>query len=114
MQRKKLRFGKGFRVALGNARAQAAEMVLEPGEAEGGPQNRHKGADQWVFVFDGEGVAIVEGKRHRLTPGTLVLIEHGEEHEVRNTGQDLLRTLNIYSPPAYDEDGNELPAGRRR
>jgi hypothetical protein len=28
MQRKHLRFGKGFRVALGNARAQAAEMVL--------------------------------------------------------------------------------------
>jgi hypothetical protein len=36
MQRKHLRFGKGFRVALGNARAQAAEMVIPPGEGEGG------------------------------------------------------------------------------
>lgn len=31
MKRKKLRFGKGFRVAFGNRASQAAEMVLEPG-----------------------------------------------------------------------------------
>jgi hypothetical protein len=43
MQRKHLRFGKGFRVAFGNARAQAAEMVIPPGEAEGNPENRHRG-----------------------------------------------------------------------
>lgn len=30
MQRKKLRFGKGFRVALRNRAAQAAEMTLAP------------------------------------------------------------------------------------
>jgi hypothetical protein len=35
MRRKPLRFGKGFRVALGSARAQAAEMVIPPGAAEG-------------------------------------------------------------------------------
>lgn len=35
MKRKNLRFGKGFRVALGNRRSQAAEMVLAPGKAEG-------------------------------------------------------------------------------
>jgi mannose-6-phosphate isomerase-like protein (cupin superfamily) len=114
VQRKKLRFGKGFRVALGNSRAQAAERVLEPGKSEAGPGNRHKGADQWLFVVGGEGAAIVKGKRHRLTAGTLVLIEHGEVHEVRNTGSEFLRTLNIYSPPAYDRKGEELPPGRSR
>jgi len=30
MKRKNLRFGRGFRVAVGNARSQAAEMVLPP------------------------------------------------------------------------------------
>ena len=29
MKRKRLRFGRGFRVALGNRRSQAAEMVLK-------------------------------------------------------------------------------------
>jgi hypothetical protein len=36
MKRKTLRFGRGFRVAFGNRRAQAAEMVIPPGDAEGG------------------------------------------------------------------------------
>jgi hypothetical protein len=47
---KRLRFGEGFRVALGNRRSQAAEMVVKPGKGEGDPHNRHRGADQWLFV----------------------------------------------------------------
>jgi mannose-6-phosphate isomerase-like protein (cupin superfamily) len=113
MKKKKLRFGEGFRVGPGNRRAQAAEMVIPPGDAEGDPSNRHRGADQWLFVVAGQGSALVNGRRHRLGPGSLLLIEAGDRHEVRNTGRTLLRTLNIYVPPAYDRRGNELPRGRR-
>ncbi|HZZ91547.1 MAG TPA: cupin domain-containing protein [Usitatibacter sp.] len=113
MRKKTLRFGRGFRVALGNARSQAAEMVIPPGDAEGDPHNRHRGADQWLFVVEGRGVACVNGRRHRLGPGTLLLIEKGDEHEIRNDGTGLLRTLNVYVPPAYDEQGDELPRGKR-
>ena len=108
-----LRFGKGFRVTVGNKRAQAAEMVLPPGECEGGPDNRHRGADQWLFVVAGRGLAVVNGKRHVLRAGSLVLIEKGDTHEIRNTGRTLLKTLNLYVPPAYRSDGEELPRGRK-
>jgi mannose-6-phosphate isomerase-like protein (cupin superfamily) len=104
-----LRFGKGFKVAIGNGRAQAAQMTLGPGDKEGGPTNRHRGADQWLYVVSGRGTAIVKGRRYTLTAGTLLLIEHGDRHEIRNTGRDLLKTLNIYSPPAYTKSGDELP-----
>jgi hypothetical protein len=40
------------------------------------------------------------------------LIEHGDLHEIRNTGRALLKTLNFYVPPAYDAEGNELRAGK--
>jgi hypothetical protein len=60
-----LRFGRGFKVAVGNRRVQAAQMVIAPGDCEGGPENRH----------------------------SLVLIEHGERHEIRNTGRQPLKTL---------------------
>jgi mannose-6-phosphate isomerase-like protein (cupin superfamily) len=40
------------------------------------------------------------------------LIERGDRHEVRNTGRGQLRTLNVYVPPAYGKDGDELPAGK--
>ena len=113
MQHAHLRFGKGFRVSVGNKRAQAAEMVIPPGDCEGGPDNRHRGADQWLFVVAGRGVAIVNGKRHNLRDGTVLLIEKGDMHEIGNTGRALLKTLNIYVPPAYRTDGVELPRGRK-
>ena len=112
MKRKHLRFGEGFRVAIGNARSQAAEMVIPPGDAEGDPKNRHHGADQWLYVLSGSGSALVNGKRYKIGAGSLLLIEHMDRHEIRNTGRSLLRTLNFYVPPAYTKDGNELPAGK--
>jgi mannose-6-phosphate isomerase-like protein (cupin superfamily) len=112
MRRQALRFGQGFTVAIGNRRSQAASMTLAPGEREGGSDNRHRGADQWLFVHSGSGVALVNGARIRLRPGSLVLIERGDRHEIRNTGRTPLQTLNIYVPPAYSRAGNELPRGR--
>ena len=112
MQHKHLQFGHGFRVILGDERSQAAQMTLDPGETEGGPDNRHRGADQWLFVVGGEGLAIVEGQRVALPEGTLVLIQRGETHEIRNTGRVPLTTLNVYVPPGYTAQGDELPAGR--
>ena len=105
MRRKSLRFGKGFRTAFAVRRAQAAEMVLAPGDSEGGPDNRHRGADQWLYVVSGTGVATVEGRRVPLKAGTLLVIERRERHEVRNTGRTLLKTLNFYYPSASNAGG---------
>jgi mannose-6-phosphate isomerase-like protein (cupin superfamily) len=112
MRHQTLRFGKGFHVAIGNRRSQAAEMVLAPGDCEGGPDNRHRGADQWLYVVSGTGVAIVNRKPVRLRAGSLVLIERKDRHEIRNTGTTDLRTVTIYVPPAYRSNGDELPRGR--
>lgn len=113
MQRKALRFGRGFRIALGDRRSQAAEMVLPPGDAEGDAGNRHRGADQWLYVVSGRGVGIVNGRRLPLKTGSLLLIEQGDAHEIRNTGAEWLRTLNVYVPPAYTRGAHSLPRGRR-
>ena len=112
MQRKHLRFGKGFRVAFNVRRAQVAEMVLAPGDSEGSADNRHRGADQWLYVVSGSGVAIVKGARVPLKAGSLLVIERRERHEVRNTGRTLLKTLNFYSPPAFDRNGDPVGPGR--
>jgi mannose-6-phosphate isomerase-like protein (cupin superfamily) len=112
VQHKRLKFGKGFRVAFGNRQGQAAEMVIPPGDGEGNPHNRHAGADQWLFVISGSGRATINGRRHALKKGDLVLIEKNDKHEIRNTGRTLLRTLNFYTPPAYDKDGNPNRRGK--
>jgi len=108
----RLRFGKGFRVALTNPRAQAATMSIAPGDSEGDPTNRHRAADQWLYVLSGTGTAIVNRKRVALEPGTLLLVEHKDRHEIKCTGRTLLRTLNFYVPPGYSKTGEELPAAK--
>jgi mannose-6-phosphate isomerase-like protein (cupin superfamily) len=110
--RKQLRFGKGFRVALTGSRAQAATMVLAPGDKEGGPDNYHRGSDQWLFVVAGTGNAVVGGRGMSMKTGTLLFIPKGARHEIRNTGRTPLKTLNLYNPPAYKPDGNPLPRGK--
>jgi mannose-6-phosphate isomerase-like protein (cupin superfamily) len=113
MKLRRLKFRRGFRVHRGNRRSQAAEMVIAPGDAEGDPRNRHRGADQWLYVLAGRGDALMKGRRRAIGPGSLLLIERGEKHEIRNTGRALLRTLNFYVPPAYAKGGDPLPRGRR-
>jgi len=112
MQRRTLRFGQGFNVVLGNRRSQAAQMVIPPGDAEGSAENRHASADQWLFVVEGRGVATINGRRYPLQASALLLIEHGDKHEIRNTGRRPLKTLNFYVPPAYTRGGDELPAAK--
>jgi mannose-6-phosphate isomerase-like protein (cupin superfamily) len=86
---------------------------LSPAEAKATPGNRHNGADQWLYVVSGAGLASVNGKRVPLRAGVLLLIEQNDRHEIKNTGRGWLRTLNYYSPPAYTEGGEDLPAARR-
>lgn len=91
----------GFRILATSPRSQAATMVLGPGEATGGPDNRHEHSDQWLYVLAGRGFARVEGRETELGAGSLLLIGAGETHEIRNTGDRPLETLNVYGPPAY-------------
>jgi mannose-6-phosphate isomerase-like protein (cupin superfamily) len=114
MKRKQLRLQSSFKVVLANERSQAAEMVLPPGESEGGSENSHRGADQWLFVVSGTGRATVNKRRYPLKSGTLLLIERGDTHEIKNSGREKLVTLNIYVPPAYTKEGDELPPAKPR
>ncbi|MGH8215932.1 MAG: cupin domain-containing protein [Rhodanobacteraceae bacterium] len=111
MKHRTLSLDAEFEVAFEVRKVQAAVMTLVPGSNTGGPDNRHPGADQWLFVISGSGFAIVDGAQQPLKTGSLLLIERGETHEIRCTGDEPLRTVNFYSPPAYDDEGKPLPAG---
>lgn len=90
-----------FHLLGGSDRSQAATMILSPGQSTGGPSNRHMRADQWLFVVSGTGHATVEKLNIDLAPGTLILIEAGEAHQIAAHGEDPLVTVNIYAPPIY-------------
>jgi mannose-6-phosphate isomerase-like protein (cupin superfamily) len=114
MQKYQLRLRSSFHVVGETRDAQAAEMTIAPGDSEGGPKNNHRGADQWLFVVAGAGEAVVGRKHLKLKAGSLVVIERGENHEIRNTGRTPLRTLSFYTPPAFKDDGDPRGPGRPR
>jgi len=87
-------------------------MVIATGDKEGGADNFHRGADQWLYVESGKGEAVINGHVYTLEAGSLLLIERGDKHEIRNTGSSPMKTLNFYVPPAYKADGDELPPGK--
>ena len=101
MKYKALEFAASFDVVLTTDKAQAAVMTLPPGQTVGGGDNIHETSDQWLFVVSGGGEAVISGKRQTLTRHSLVVIEAGEPHEIRNTGGVPLETLNFYTPPEY-------------
>ena len=111
MHRKQLRMGKCLRVALGNCRSPATEIVLPLGDAEGDPKSRHHGADQWPYVVSESATAKVNGKSYPLCARTLLLNDRHDKPEIRNTGLYDLRTLDCCMSPAYTKGGDLSPAG---
>ncbi len=101
MKKTDVAFDRFFGVVLETDCAQAAAMTLAPGETTGGADNVHASSEQWLFVVSGRGEATVAGEQVALTAHSLLVIEAGEPHEIRNTGDAPLETLNLYTPPEY-------------
>jgi mannose-6-phosphate isomerase-like protein (cupin superfamily) len=76
--------------------------------------NEHPWAEQWLYVVSGSGSARVGSRSVQLRAGSLLLIEKREKHVVRAGARAPLVTLNIYVPPAYDNDGEPLRRRRPR
>lgn len=102
---------RSFDVLTSTRLAQAAKMSLRAGGAsDSRPSNEHPRSEQWLFVLAGTGEAVIQDRsgkvrRIKLGPNSLLVIERGERHQIKNTGRRQLATLNIYVPPAYTGDG---------
>jgi len=46
-----------------------------------------------VFVIEGRGVFVYEGKEHEFCPEYVIFVPGGKEHQFRNTGDSILRFL---------------------
>lgn len=76
---------------------QITVMSLKPGEDIGEETHR---ADQTTFFVSGEGQVMVDGATTRVSPGHLVVIPKGANHNVTNKGSGPLKLFTVYSPPA--------------
>jgi mannose-6-phosphate isomerase-like protein (cupin superfamily) len=107
-----------FDVIASTRGAQAAMMTLAPkGVSDNEISNEHPRSEQWLYVVSGSGTAIIRSAGTQtavtLRRGSLLTIEKGELHQIRNTGRQRLRTINFYVPPAYSKDG-EIKSGAKK
>lgn len=90
-----------FKVLHSTKRSQAALMILKADEKTGSDDNKHPESDQWMYIVQGVGTAVINGEEMDLFPGMLLLIEAGENHEIINSGIKNLESINFYAPPEY-------------
>ena len=88
-----------FRVLQETARSQTAVMTVAPGR-DAGPEEIH-GADQIVYVIEGEAELRIGKERCVAGPGTLATIPAGTPHHVKSVGTTALFFLTVYAPPEY-------------
>jgi len=79
---------------------QVVLMSIEPGEDIG--EEVHD-ADQTTFFVAGEGQAVVDGSRTKVTPNHMVIIPKGAKHNIINKGEEPLKLFTVYSPPAEEQ-----------
>lgn len=63
----------------------------------------HEQNDQFFRVEEGEGEVEIDGTTTRIGAGSGVVVPAGARHNVRNTGQDMLRLYSLYGPPHHED-----------
>ena len=76
-------------------------MTLKPGEEIG--EEVHAGRDQFFRFEEGEGVVDIDGVENKVEDCSGVIVPSGARHNVRNTGDKLLKLYSIYGPPEHQD-----------
>jgi len=60
-----------------------------------------------IYVVQGEGVIICEGKKVQIKEDVAMWIPKGEKHQIKNTGEGLLKLATVFVPPYTAEENYE-------
>ncbi len=89
-----------FRTVLHTGmKSQLVVMSIPPGGEIG--METHERVEQTLFFLQGNGIAILNGKKRAVNPGDALVVTPGTEHNVVNTGSAPLKIYTIYAPPNH-------------
>jgi mannose-6-phosphate isomerase-like protein (cupin superfamily) len=81
------------------AHSQVVLMSIPVGGEIG--EETHHDVDQTLVFVGGEGEAVLDGQRQRITANTLCFVPAGTRHNFINTGAEPLQLYTIYAPPEH-------------
>lgn len=77
---------------------QVVLMSLLPGE-DIGSEVHH--LDQALVIVDGHGEAVLDGQTQAVSPGHMVVVPAGTEHNIINSNEGAMKLYTIYAPPDH-------------
>lgn len=81
--------------------SQLVLMNVPKGEEIG--EETHHQLDQILFAVDGKGEAIIEGQSSPFVEDEVVFVPTGTKHNFKNTSDEDLKLISVYSPPAHKD-----------
>jgi mannose-6-phosphate isomerase-like protein (cupin superfamily) len=84
-------------------------MSLKPGEEIG--SEVHEDGDQFFRVESGKGTLVLDGEEFEFETDFGMTISAGKEHNIINSGDELLKVYSIYAPPEHPEGTIEKDKG---
>jgi mannose-6-phosphate isomerase-like protein (cupin superfamily) len=76
-------------------------MSLLPGEDIG--KEVHEKNDQFIRIEEGEGIAYIDGIETEIKDDWAVVIPAGSEHNITNTGDEVMKLYTVYGPAEHKE-----------
>jgi len=86
---------------IGAEHVMAYRLTLEPDSSE---THVHAGAEEVLYVLEGNGEVRVEAATHAVSPGRAVFVPDGAEHSYVNTGPTPLIIVGAMAPPVDLDD----------
>ncbi len=91
---------KNFRkVLFTGGKSQLVVMDIKPGEDIG--EETHDHVEQILYVFQGEGKAMLDGKESAVRAGDILVVTPGTRHNIINSGDESLKIATVYCPPNH-------------
>ncbi|MDF2524514.1 MAG: Cupin 2, conserved barrel domain protein [Clostridiales bacterium] len=59
----------------------------------------HPSGMEAMYCISGKGIASVNGKSYEFIPGSMIVAPPTVEHQIVNTGDEMLRVFCVFSPP---------------
>jgi mannose-6-phosphate isomerase-like protein (cupin superfamily) len=76
-------------------------QVLEPGASI--RAHAHERAHEMLFVYEGEGSAIIDGVVHKIAQGSTMMMGRFVEHHIRNEGPGQMKLLWVIFPSGLED-----------
>lgn len=90
-----------FRQVLFTARnSQLVLMALQPGEDIGVEVHT---VDQFFRIESGTGEIVLNGETTAIKDGSAIVVPAGTEHNLKNTGSEVMHLYTIYTPPQHPD-----------